>query len=185
LTGAGKVAALAGRRIDAPGSETIRFPRSSINSVREQLQQVFLEEKVQLLVCSAASGADLLALEVASELNIDFRIILPFAPDRFRATSVIDHLSEWGAKYDHVLRKAELSDNLIVVDGGQPDDVAYRFTTKVIIKEAIAAAAPEKAVAIVVWEGMPRGRGDLTLQFRNLAIQSGMEERVVLTRNVR
>jgi hypothetical protein len=178
-----KVGALAGRRIDRPDAEPKRFPISRINSVKQQLKKIFEEEEIDLLVCAAASGADLLALELAMKLNIDFRIILPFAPDRFRSTSVVDSSAEWGATFDLVLTKAESTGNLVILDEAMTDEDAYKYATRVILTEANTAAAPDKAVAIIVWEGKPRGPNDFTLQFRNLAIKAGMRERVVLTRS--
>jgi hypothetical protein len=177
-----KVAALAGRRIDRPDAEPTRFPISSINSVKQQLKDIFEQEKIDFLVCAAASGADLLALELALKLNIDFRIVLPFAPDRFRSTSVVDSSPVWGGTFDLVLTKAESAGNLVILDKVLADEDAYKYATRVILAEANAAAAPDKAVAIVVWEGKARGLDDFTLQFRNLAIEAGMRERVVLTR---
>jgi hypothetical protein len=178
-----RVAAVAGRRIDRLDAEPRRFPISSIDSVKQQLVKIFTEEKIDFLVCAAASGADLLALESASKLNIDFRIVLPFAPDRFRLTSVVDSSAEWGAIFDLAVRKAESTGNLVVLDKDLADEDAYKHATEVILAEANKVAAPGKAVAIIVWEGKPRGPDDFTLQFRTLAVEAGMRERVVLTRS--
>jgi hypothetical protein len=178
-----KVAALAGRRIDGPDVEPKRFPASSINSVRRQLEKIFEQEKIELLVCAAASGADLLALELALKLNIGFRIVLPFVPSRFRSTSVIDSSLEWGGIFDLVIAKAESTGDLVILDKNLTAEDAYKHATRAILAEANAAAAPEKALAIIVWEGKSRGPDDFTLQFRDLAIEAGMRERVVLTRS--
>ena len=178
-----KVAALAGRRIDRPDAEPKRFPTSSIESVKQELEKILVEEKIKSLVCAAASGADLLALELALKLDIDFRIVLPFAPDRFRSTSVVDSSAEWGGTFDLVLTKAESTGNLVILDKVLSDEEAFKYATRMILSEANAAAAPDKALAIIVWEGKPRGPDDFTLQFRNLAIEAGMRERVVLTRS--
>ena len=120
---------------------------------------------------------------VVPRFNIDFRIVLPFVPDRFRSTSVVDSSAEWGGTFDLVLRKAESAGNLMILDEVLSDEEAYKYATRMILAEANAAAAPDKALAIIVWEGKPRGPDDFTLQFRNLAIEAGMRERVVLTRS--
>jgi hypothetical protein len=176
-----RVAALAGRRIDPADAVAVRFPRSSLASVRDQLEEIFLQEKLDLLVCSAASGADLLALEVASNLEIECRIVLPFSPDRFRATSVVDSSSEWGMKYDELLGKAASSGNLIIGSGDLSEEEAYMCATRIIVTQANAAAAPEKAIAIIVWEGRSRGHNDFTSEFRDLALRAGMRTREVHT----
>src|SRR6476646_7796432 len=61
-------AALAGRRIDAADSEKSRFPLANVSLVRDRLRELFIKRGVDTLVCSAACGADLVALEVAEHL---------------------------------------------------------------------------------------------------------------------
>src|SRR5947209_320182 len=98
------VIALAGRRIDAPNAETPRFPLENREKVGNRIRDFLAEHGATALVCSAACGADLLALEAAEELGLRRRILLPFAPDRFRATSVTDRPGEWGPLFDHACR---------------------------------------------------------------------------------
>src|SRR5215475_9263435 len=84
------IVALAGRRIDAEGSESIRFPMKNVELVKERLRTLFISLKPQVLVCSAACGADLVALQVAGELKIRRSIVLPFAQAAFKSSSVVD-----------------------------------------------------------------------------------------------
>jgi hypothetical protein len=67
------VIALAGRRIDAPDAETPRFPLAAVPFVREQLDALFADRGATALVCSAACGADLVALDAATELGLRCR----------------------------------------------------------------------------------------------------------------
>jgi hypothetical protein len=176
------VAALAGRRIDPEGATSECFSASSIPRVRAEIERVLLSDKIDLLVCAAASGADLLALDAARHLNIRCRVVLPFDAKRFRSTSVVDHSGTWGSLYDNIIATAEAAGDLVVIGCQRVDDDAYEHTTNVILEQAKAAAAPSKAIAIVVWDGKSRGRNDYTDQFRRLARAEGMTERVILTR---
>jgi hypothetical protein len=177
-----RVAALAGRRIDPPNSTSLRFPLSHVASVRTKIKETFLSEKIDLLVCAAASGADLIALEEASKLKIEYRIVLPLDPTEFRASSVTDRPGSWGPSYDGLVATARSSKNLIVVEKQLSNEDAYHYATQVILEEANAAAAPEKALAIIVWDGRSRGADDFSVLFRKLARKYGMREREILTR---
>lgn len=98
-----KVVVLAGRRTDAATAATKRFPLSNVPFVKQHLHRLFQTEGFTMLICAAACGADLLALEVAGELGISTHIILPFAPELFRLTSVVDRPGDWGPRYDQLI----------------------------------------------------------------------------------
>ena len=100
------IVALAGRRIDAPGSSVRRFPFDRINQVRAELQLLFEQENVVFLVCSAACGADLIALDLAQKTGLGYLIILPFSVKRFRKSSVVDRPGDWGFLFDQIMREA-------------------------------------------------------------------------------
>jgi hypothetical protein len=78
--------ALAGRRIDAEGADTPRFPLSQVETVRRRMHDLFVGQQIGAIVRSAAYGADLVALEEAGKLGIRRRVVLPFAKERFRQT---------------------------------------------------------------------------------------------------
>src|SRR5664279_2133900 len=91
------VAAVAGRRVDAPDAREVRFPANAELMVRNDIQRLLVEYGIGTLVSSAACGADIVALEVAVELGLRLVIVLPFERHRFRATSVTDRGEAWGA----------------------------------------------------------------------------------------
>lgn len=176
------VAALAGRRLDKTGTMPARFPSSSIANVRKQIEAVLVSERIDLLVSSAASGADLIALELAANLEIRCRVILPFESTRFRETSVVDRSSDWGPIYDEVIARVSLTNDLVILPStGLSDEGSYACVTEAIIDEAKRAAMPELAYAVLVWDGQPRGANDFAEQFFKLAYREGMKLRVVLT----
>lgn len=176
------VAALAGRRLDEAGAMAPRFPRSSIASVRKQIETVLVSEGIDLLVSSAASGADLIALEIAVHLGIRCRVVLPFEPVQFRETSVVDRSSDWGPIYDKVItRVSEASDLIVLPPTGKADGDSYARATEVIIAQAKQAAQPDPGFAILIWDGQSRGNDDFAEQFFKLAFSEGMKLRVILT----
>jgi hypothetical protein len=182
------VIALAGRRIDAPGTEPPRFPLENVPLVRRRLAALFCTEHAQALVCSAACGADLIALEEAERLGLRRRIVLPFPPERFRETSVTDRPGEWGPVFDRLVAAAAATGDLVILHhtSGSDDD-AYAAANQAIIREAEALAraisdgAPPRLVVVIVWEGSARAGSDASSGLRNLALQAGFEERSLLT----
>ena len=178
------VAALAGRRIDPNNAKTPRFPASRVISVRDAITDVLRHKSVDVLVCSAACGADLLALDVATTLGLRCRIVLPFAPEEFRTTSVVDRPGDWGEVYDRILPSVEAAGDLIVLDACIGDERSYSTANKAILGEAMDAAREGHCIAILVWDGRSYGEGDATAEFSLMATAKGMEKREVLTCNM-
>jgi hypothetical protein len=186
------IIALAGRRIDAHDAIVSRFPLENSAAVRESIRRLLVERKATVLVCAAACGADLLALDTAGELGIQRRIILPFEKQRFRATSVTDRPGEWGTLFDLIIGEVEASRNLVILNDESEDDTIFAITNRVILNEAQSLARqhphhegepPENAIlAVIVWEGQPRGEGDLTADFANEARVRGIPVIEIATR---
>jgi hypothetical protein len=177
------VIALAGRRVDAANTDPPRFPLQNVPVVRQRLADVFAAESATALVCSAACGADLLALEEAKQLGLRRRIVLPFPPERFRQTSVVDRPGDWGPLFDRLVATAKAEGDLVVL-GDQEGETAYAAANEAIVCEAQAIAqssTPQGLIAVVVWEGAARAENDATEGFRRLAAEAGFEERSVLT----
>lgn len=174
------VAALAGRRIDAVGSKVRSFPIDRIDQVRANLESLFEQEAVERLVCSAACGADLIALDLAKKAGLRYRVILPFSIERFRQSSVVDRPGDWGPLFDQLVKDIPDSE-LIVLPELANDDEAYDYANKEIVRQAAMMAAPGTGLAIAVWEGQPRQGSDATASFLQLAKDAGLKERIVRT----
>jgi hypothetical protein len=181
------VVALAGRRIDAVGAPA-RFPLDQAPRVSKRLDRLLRQLRPAALICSAACGADLLALEVAQSLNIPVTIVLPFALDRFRETSVVDRPGDWGPRFDAVMARATGAAGRIQVIASRSgdDDDAYVAATDAILDRAqrlaVGTASEENGlVAVVVWDGVSRGEGDLTHYFRRSARRRGFQIRRIST----
>jgi hypothetical protein len=188
------VAALAGRRIDAEDATIARFPLAHIGLVTERLRVAFPDLGAQALVCSAACGADLLGLQVADELHLLARIILPFARERFRQTSVVDRPGDWGPLFDRLMDSAESHSAVRVLDPGTTPHEAYERVSTAILEEALAwarstsssdeingASIPPMVTALVVWDGASRGPDDLTAQFAAQARDRHLPVREITT----
>ncbi|MBZ5655394.1 MAG: hypothetical protein LAO56_08940 [Acidobacteriia bacterium] len=168
------IVALAGRRIDAIGARQRRFPLENVELVSERLREM-LKTKASGVVCSAACGADLIALSAAITLGLRRRVVLPFERERFRETSVIDRPGDWGPVYDRVLNDVEASGNLVVIPKTS-DEQAYSAASRAILNEAISWAAKLKqpVAACLVWDGASRGVDDLTEEFGVEARKRGL-----------
>ncbi len=161
------VIALAGRRIDAPDAGQARFPAANAPPVAERIGQFLEAQQATALVCAAACGVDILALEAAGELKVRRRIVLPFSRAQFRSSSVTDRGGDWGERFDRVLDEVERNGDLVVLNYAKNDAEAYTGTNIAILDHAdsLAAEAHESVLAAVVWDGHARDEGDVTQHF--------------------
>lgn len=163
------VIALAGRRIDAYDADEERFPIENTELVRTRLRNAFRRYDVVALVCSAACGTDLLALEVAGDLKVRRVVVLPFDAASFRHVSVVDRPggeSRWGPSFDHVIATLPV-DDLIVIDGSAEQNAAFDAANSRILSvaQSLSDRLDAQLVAVIVWDGVRRGADDLTAQF--------------------
>ena len=177
------VIALAGRRADAADATNPRFPPANAAIVKERIRTQLEHLTARALVCSAACGADLAALDAAGELGLRRRVVLPFAETRFRQTSVVDRGAEWGALFDRIVAELREHDDIITLEEAANETAAYVAANTRILDEAqaTAAAMADDVVAILVWEGESRGEGDLTEAFGQEARRRGLPVVQVLT----
>jgi uncharacterized protein (DUF2384 family) len=163
------------------------FRRANVDLVTRRLADLFRSETGVALVCSAACGADIVALEEAERQRLRFRTVLPFELSRFRQTSVTDRGEEWGTRFDRVADLADKSGDLVVLDDEQEDDDwLFAVANSRIRKEAAMLARSLldlglRLLAAAVWEGQPRAGNDLTWNFLQAAEAEGFEIRSILT----
>ena len=162
------VLALAGRRIDAAGAREARFPLESVDAVRARIAALMEARGARALVCSAAAGADLLALDAALERLMRVRVVLPCEPVLFRRRSVADRPGEFGPVYDRILDRVRSSGDLMVVST-EGVAASYQACNETILDEAARLAHPHPPVAVSVWEGRSRGEDDSTAAFARSA----------------
>ena len=179
------VVALSGRRIDAADAPVPRFPLEHAAEVQRRISAVLRKTHAKLLVCSAACGADLLALEVARELGLDVRVILAFPRERFRQTSVVDRPGEWGPLFDLQMDLAEQEGALHQIDPVDDPQDAYLRVEDAILDQAASRAARSRkgrsvkiagrVTAVAVWNGQSTGDQDATEVFVRRAHARGFE----------
>jgi hypothetical protein len=174
------IIAFAGRRIDESGAKPERFPPRSKERVREALKEVFHELKAQVIVSSAACGADLLALEVAEELHVRRRVVLPCEIAEFRRTSVTDRNGGWGGIFDRIIGNAISRGDLLILQRLEGGDNIYLEANRVILQEAQILLRDGGRVdgvgtAVIAWDGVRKDKGnDMTDAFAKSARELGM-----------
>lgn len=149
--------------------------------VRARILDMLRAQAAEAIVCSAACGADLLALDAAGELHLRRRVVLPFQPQKFREKSVVDRPGVWGKLYDDILLAAERAGDLLVmtVNTDTETDESYAAANETILDDALALATgvkpPRPVITVVVWDGKPRkDRNDLSARFRASAVARGL-----------
>jgi len=175
------IAALAGRRVDAEGSQSPRFPPENASAVADRIRSFFQSQQISALVCSAARGADLLALDVAGDLDLRRCVVLPGDIASFRATSVVDGLTgerqdedRWGAAYDRIVEEVRRNGDLILCKNEASAQDSYLAANVTILDQAARMALPAEGVlAMVVWNFASRGPDDVTAAFRDEAVRRG------------
>lgn len=178
------VVAVAGRRIDAAGTDPPRFPLDSRDRVRSALEEFFRVHRARAVICSAACGADLLALEAARSLRVRTRIVLPFPAAVFYRTSVGDRPGGWKTLYEDLITDARRRDDLVELGLSESQsEHAYAEATQRIVDEAVLLAGElsAKALALAVWEGARRPGTDATQDFLERSSRAGMTTHSVMT----
>jgi hypothetical protein len=181
------VVAFAGRRVDPVHPEVVRFPFENRDALGAVISEALKAKRAAVLISSAACGSDLVALQAASDLGLKNRIVLPFAPEIFRQTSVTDRPNPevWARLFDRLINEAASRDDLIVLECDAQDKSAYTAANEAIIEEAIktsgATVPPMRRLALIAWEGSPRGPDDATADFANRARDKGFSVKVIST----
>jgi hypothetical protein len=160
------IVALAGRRIDGPEAARPAFPQTNTARVAARLEETLRARGARALVCAAACGVDLLALEVAARLGIRRRVVLAGERDAFRAGSVVDRGAEWGPRFDRAVDEAGRAGDLVIVRDLPAGDEGYLAANQAILDEALGIAQPRG----------PESAGlDITAAFAQAARSRGME----------
>jgi hypothetical protein len=177
------VITLAGRRIDEPDTALARFALEHVGVVRDRLASYFRAKQPSGLVCAAACGADLLALDTARHFDIARHVVLPFSPELFRARSVVDRPGHWGDLFDRVVADARQAGTLRIEALDPADASVFELANERILVRALALSGERSQLrALVVWDGAPRPERDVTLAFANSARGLGLVVDEISTR---
>lgn len=172
------VLALAGRRIDEDNAGYCRFPLNKVIEVRKWLENYYRVHNVASIVCSAACGADLIALDIAGRMGIERWVILPTMPSIFKINSVSDRPGDWGDLYDTIINQLVIEERLVILHLDPDDDATYTITNTEIIHQSMVLASGIKSghslKALVLWEGQARSEKDITFDFIEKAKQNNI-----------
>jgi hypothetical protein len=176
------IIAAAGRRIDAPDASPPRFPLANRDAVRERVRAILIEHEATGIIASGACGADLLVQEGAGELKLPHRrMILPFAPDAFRDSSVTDRPGDWGPLFDALMAELAGRGDVVTLAEDPGGDAAYAAVNRAILAEAGRIAGTSTPLVLLIWDGTSRGEGDLTADLGIMARERSWPIAEVLT----
>jgi hypothetical protein len=172
-----------GQRIDAPGRKEPRFRPEKEPVARERIKQKLIERLDQIKgsaprgLSGAASGGDILFLEICQELAIPSDLYLALPPDAFCKASVEDAGGDWVKRfYDLVAAHPNfrtLAENKTLPEWlrGKPNYDFWKRNNLWMLHNAIAGAG-RNITLIALWNGEggdgPGGTQDMVQQVEKL-----------------
>jgi Tetratricopeptide Repeats-Sensor len=152
-----RVAVFSGHMVDAPGRAVPRFPPGLEAAVRAAIHSRLKALDVQFGFASAASGADLLFLEVLLELGGEAHVVLPYDRDQFVKDSVEPSAGEsWVPRFERVVGLAAevmTTSTQRMADGELSYEYALRLTDG--MAGLRADELDTEVVRLAVWDGKP------------------------------
>lgn len=106
----------AGVQADEVGRAVARLPEGAEDDLLTRLRGLFQSLQPSRLVGALASGSDILFARAALLEGIPLRVILPFAKEDFRRTSVEPRGDRWLAHFDRIVSDAAVD----LVEGDRP-----------------------------------------------------------------
>ena len=166
---------VAGRRTDAYDAKDKRFPLENTKHVKDEIKKLFKSTLARTIISSGACGADLIAMQVAQESNLEKIMILPFDENNFRKISVTDRPGDWHLIYDPLIEKLKGTEGLVVLNYSVADPLAFEKTNMVILDKAfeLSGKTSQPVMALIVWDGIAKNANDTTLHFKNEALKRG------------
>jgi hypothetical protein len=180
--------------IDLPGRTPERFPSRAEESarriIRDRLQQeISRTEGLVVGVASAASGGDILFHEIARELGVERRLLLPLPPDLFRNESVSPAGPEWEKRFDALMRELPSPASLARSDalpdwlGARADYNPWQRANLWMIYEAAALNA-QHLTLLALWDGTTGDGPGGTEHMIRLAKQQGASTVIIRTQDL-
>lgn len=172
-----------GHMIDAPGRKSPRFPPTLENEVRADIRARLERLAPVAAYGSAACGADILCLECVRDLGAELHIVLPFAAEHFRRTSVdLQPDGKWGDRFESLLADAK---EVLVISRRPPPQGESIFEYGNLIMTGLARLRAQmldtSLHGIAVWDGEPAAGEGGTGSIASLWQRSGIPlEHVVL-----
>ena len=204
-----QVLVFTGHRIDAPGRKTPRFPADKESVAREQIKEAIVEQMnkggVVSAYAGAASGGDILFLEVCEELGIPTHLYLAIPAGNYVTASVRDGGPDWVDRFWKLHDKHAARDEIRVLSNAaevndeseylpawlraKPDYTIWQRNNLWTLFNALAESADPKTgtpnlTLIALWDGGkgdgPGGTADLVEKVKNV----GARCRIIDTKKV-
>lgn len=149
------VVVFCGHMTDAPGRAEARFPGALADPAAALFERTLGALNAAVLVCSAARGADLLALEVAARAGVERHILLPFAADAFIGCSIEpDPGGQWRARFRDAVAAATTL-QVLGSHAGAARGVDFELVNRAAIGTALLLADATGRTPLVLgyWDG--------------------------------
>ena len=203
-----RVLVFAGHMIDAPDRKEPRFPADKEKVAREKIKEIIVKEMesgagVSCGYAGAASGGDILFMEVCAELNIPTRLYLAIPPAKYINTSVIKAGGDWLERFWDIHNRHEQNKQLRILSEveeaksdkdympawlrSKPEYGIWQRNNLWLLFNALAEACDEKSgdpnlTLIALWDGAggdgPGGTGDLVDKVKTI----GARHRIIDTK---
>lgn len=170
------VIAFTGHRIDAPGRPVPRFPASQEGEIKEQIRQAVVASKAGFGYAAAASGADILFLEVMQEMGLETFVHLPLPEEDFIRESVADAGPAWLERYRKVTSQAT---EFTWASGKGP--LAFDYGNRLLFGAARLQARQldSDLLVLAVWDGAPSQGAGGTADYVALARGVGTPVQII------
>jgi hypothetical protein len=170
----GRTLRFTGHQIDAPDRNEPRFPAEkepiARNAIREAVEREVAGDGNATGIAGAASGGDILFLEVCAELGIPTRLYLALPPDSYVKESVAPAGGDWISRFE-AIRLRFSSPPVLAATTELPDWLRHRDDYSIwqrnnlwMLYEALARG-PENVTLIALWNGKtgdgPGGTADM------------------------
>ncbi|WEG10084.1 hypothetical protein PU630_05905 [Microbacterium horticulturae] len=159
----------AGVQADEPEREVPRLPADAEDALLARIKGLLQSLQPSLLVGALASGADILFARAALSEGIPLRVLLPFAKEDFRRTSVELRGEPWTSHFDRIVADKAVE----LVEGAQPvEETAAAFNehnlTMLDDARTLAEDTDERVWVLTIRpapaEGAPTVTDDLVLR---------------------
>lgn len=145
-----------GHMVDAPDRVVPRFPASKVHLAKAAIYQLMGQLNagpLDLAVCSAACGGDLIFDKLMLKRRVPLHLHLAFDQAQFKASSVNFGGPGWGHRFDAVCKQATSLQTLDQHSGGSvTDENPYERTNKWMLNTATHFGA-WRLVLICLWNG--------------------------------
>jgi len=189
-----RVVLFTGHMIDAPGRVPQRFPAKSEPSARALIadrlkQEISRTDGPVVAMASAASGGDIIFHEVARELGLERRLLLPLPADLFRNDSVSPAGPEWERRFDVLMREFPSPPFLARTDelpswlGPRAAYNTWQRANLWMIYEALAVNA-QHLTLLALWDGTTGDGPGGTEHMIRLAKQQGASAVIIRTQEL-